>query len=629
MFVFGIIGILVLVYFIFYLLKINVDANKSGYDNPREKEVITLNSDIAMEKLSEVQKEVVDYLFDAESATESDIYIATRATKSTINSLKRKRIIKTDKIEIKHKHQLMWTIVTIVGIGVSMFFANYYFLVRANVRYIGIIFYVAVFIMIAVNIWLLYKKINFESRTKINVLSMFGFVAFFVLFFAFGGRPYLHAEAYSELIEVSEADFINDISTVDVDTLPLVDKAYGYKLGVLKLGEFPGIGSEFEAGAYSDIIYQGQQFLVSPLEYRGVFKWLNNKNVGTPGYILINKITSETIFVNLVNETGKGLIYTPSAYLGQDLERHAYYAGMSKYKLENQFFEIDDDGNPYYILQYSLPTIFINGGDKINKIALVNATTGETNIYSPGEEPDWVDSVYPDSVIFNQLDYWGSLQDGWLNSVLAQKGVLQPSEGTRVIMNEGELYYFTGLTSAGNDESTIGFIYAGMKTKETKLFRFPGATEDAAMNKVVTLIPQNNISATFPIPLNVEGVPTYFIMIKGADGRILRYVYISIQDLEFLAMDETKEDAYAAYLVRLSENDTSSFVTVSGTITDITSYVSNGSTVYWVELDDDLLYKIDVTNFSDLELRYFVSLEINDDVEFAVLDYSVITITIE
>lgn len=527
------------------------------------------------------------------------------------------------------KKRMIIFISTLVILALSVYFANYYLLIRINLRYFGIVFYGFAFAFLVANIVFIYLKTDMEKKTRINVFIGVGFVGVMAFLLLFGGRTYFHAEAYSNLIEVAEEDFVEDIDTVDIDTLPLVDKAYGNKLGALKLGEFPGIGSEFETGAYSDIIYQGQQYLVAPLEYRGFFKWFSNRNEGTPGYILINKVTAETRFINLRDTSGDGLIYTPSAYFNQDLKRYAYYNGMSAYKLENQFFEIDESGHPYYVLQYSLPSIFINGGPKIHKIAVVDAISGDVGVYDPGQEPGWVDSVYPDSLILQHLDYWGSLQDGWLNSVFAQRGVLQPSMGTRVIMNNGELFYFTGLTSAGNDESTIGFVYAGMKTKETRLFRFPGATEDAAMNKVLTLLPQNNISTSFPIPINIEDNPTYFILIKGEDGRILRYVFISAENLEIFNMSETKTGAYNNYLVKLSETDASSITNVTGTITDKISYVSGGNTIYWIELDDDKRYKINVYNFSDSELSYFTSLDIGDDITLSVSDTNVIEIVVE
>ncbi len=628
MFLLAIIGILVIIGFIMYFLKVIAEESQTNY---RSKEITyySITEGALLDDLTDNQQEVIDYLNSFGPSEEDNILYGAKVSKSVINALYNKGVLSIY-IKRANNKKIIISIASILLLAGSMVLANYYLLIRVNFRFFGIFVYITLFGLIVYNIFGQYFNHSFNTKMKVNTFSAIGLVVFLGLFMFFGGRPIFFAEDYSNLIEVSEADFIQDIQTVDIEKLPLVDKAYGSKLGSLKLGEYPGIGSEFEAGEYSDIIYQGKQYLVAPLEYRGIFKWFSNRNAGTPGYILINKVTAETRFINLREATGEGLIYTPSAYLNQDLIRHTYYSGLEKYNLENQFFEIDEDGNPYYILQYSLPTIFINGGDKINRIAVVNALTGEVNVYLPGDEPDWVESVYPNSLIFEQLNYWGTLQDGWINSVFAQRGVLQPSDGTRVIMNEGELYYFTGLTSAGNDESTIGFVYAGMKTKETRLFRFPGATEEAAMNKVLTLLPQNNISTSFPIPINVNGVPTYFILIKGNDGRILRYVYISVQDLELSSMAEEQDEAYSTYLAELDEESGYSSATeLVGIITDITSYVSGGNTIYWVQLDDDERFKINVSLFTDEEMGYFVSLDIGDSITISVLNYTVTSITIE
>ncbi len=629
MFLLAIIGILVIAYFILYFVKLSAEESQK-----RSRDISVtyykINEEANLEGLTDKQEFVVQYIQSFGPSEEINILYGTKVNKSVLSALISKGILKIDKEIVKKPTKIVFYIGSVVLLAGSMVLANYYLLIKINLRYFGIFTYLALFGLLVFNIYSKYKNQNQMMKMKVNSITLIGLVLFFFVFIFLGGRPIFFAEEYSNLIEVSESDFIDDIQTVDIEKLPLVDKAYGYKLGALKLGEYPGIGSEFEAGEYSDIIYQGKQYLVAPLEYRGFFKWLSNREVGTPGYILINKVTAETKFINLRETTGKGLIYTPSAYFNQDLVRYAYYNGLNRYQLENQFFEIDDDGNPYYVLQYSLPTIFVNGGAKINRIAVVNALTGEVNIYLPGEEPVWVESVFPNSIIFDQLDYWGSLQDGWINSVFAQKGVLQTSNGTRVIMNEGELFYFTGLTSAGNDESTIGFVYAGMKTKETRLFRFPGATEEAAMNKVLTLLPQNNISTSFPIPINVDGAPTYFILIKGEDGRILRYVFISVQDLELLSMAEDQDLAYSNYLEKLDEDSGYSSATeVIGIITDITSYVSGGNTIYWIQLGGDERYKINVSQFTDEELGYFIGLDIGDSITMSVLNYTIISITIE
>lgn len=591
----------------------------------------SLNEDLVLDDLilTDKQQLVLNYIIEKKSATEKEIITNCNTNKTTVKNLLQKEVIRRMNYNRLDKREIVILSVLLALLIGSAFLINYFILVRANFRFLSLFIYIAIYLFIAFNIVHMFMNFSADLYKKILVLTGSGFVVFMFLFYVFGGRTIFHAEDYSNLISVNEASFVEDINTVSVDTLPIVDKSYGAKLGSLKLGEYPGIGSEFQPGEYSDIIYQGKQYLVAALEYRGFFKWTSNNDTGTPGYILIDKVTSETKLINLRETTGQGLKYLPSAYFGQDLFRYAYYNGLSKYTLENCFFEIDEDGNPYYVMQFSLPTIFINGGDQIKKIAVVNALNGELNVYEPDQVPSWVESVYPETLIVEQLDYWGSLQDGWLNSVFAQRGVVQSSTGTRVIMNEGELYYFTGLTSAGNDESTIGFIYANMRTKETKLFRFPGATEEAAMNKALTLIPQNNISTSFPIPLNVEGTPTYFILIKGEDGRILRYVYIKIQDLEFYTISEaSKNDAYNRYLVKLNEDDDTVATSITGTIDSITSYVIEGNTIYWIEINEEF-YLINVADFTEQEMRYFISKDVGDEIEIFVVGFNVVTFETE
>jgi len=576
------------------------------------------------------QEEIYSYLIAKKRATFQEIELACDCEQKDMDEMIFLGVIKEVK-GVAHKKEPGYLkyvkgIGAIVAIGLVFYLANYYLLIRVNIRYLGIIFYVTLFLVIAVAYYAKFVRMN-QRDSLIITFSLIGFTVLLVFFYGiFGGRTYFHAEAYSNLIDVSVQQFSSDVQTVDVTTLPIVDKTYGAKLGSLKLGEYPGIGSEFETGEYSDIIYNGQQFLVAPLEYRGIFKWLNNNDQGTPGYIMINKVTAETTLVNLRLTTGKGMVYTPSAFFNQDLVRHTYMNGMYQYKFEQQYFEIDESGNPFYVLQYSEPTIFINGGRDIVKIAVVNAITGEVDIYDPADVPDWVESVFPPDLLLTQLFYWGSLQDGWINSIFGQRGVIQPSNGKRTIMNDGVLYYFTGLTSAGSDESTIGFIYMNTRTKETKLYQFPGATEQAAMNKALTLLPQNNISTSFPIPINVNDTPTYFIAIKGEDGRILRHVFMNVQELEVYGIEETKAKAYTVYLQSLGNSNTDNLVAVSGTMTDQTSYVLDGNTVYWIELDSNQWYMIDVSSFNNEDMMYFVNLDIGDTIELNVQDLTVLDI---
>ncbi len=503
--------------------------------------------------------------------------------------------------------------------------ANYIILNRLNLRYLS--FVLIILVVFGVLLYLLRE--GFKDRLPISdrwfvLLGILGGILT-LAYTIFGGRTYFHAEAYAALVTPASNTFSAEVDTIDADTLPVVDKAYGERLGVLKLGEFPGLGSEFQVGSYSDILYQGEQHLVAPLEYRDIFKWINNRDVGTAGYILINKVTEETQLINLTNQNGTGLKYVESAYFSQDLLRHVYYNGTTKYERIAVHFEIDEDRHPYFVVQLALPTIFVNGGRDVVAIALVDAVTGETNVYDVNEVPAFVDNVYDDNLVLEQLNYYGTLREGFLNSIFNQVGVLRPSPGRRTVINGGELYHFTGMTSAGGDESTVGFAYVNMRTKESTLYSFPGATEVAAMNKTLTLIPQNNISASFPVPVSIADEATYYILIKGQDGRIIRHVFMNARDLQVSGIAETQTGAYNDYLLNIDSVANQERSTVSGEILDLDSYVLEGNTVYWITLEDGA-YAVNVSNVNTDVLRIIVGLEVGDTVSLELAGNNIVNI---
>ena len=50
------------------------------------------------------------------------------------------------------------------------------------------------------------------------------------------------------------------------------------------------------------------------------------------------------------------------------------------------------------------------------------AITGEMELYSMSEIPEWVDYVYSGDEICDLYNSYGSLQKGFINSVIGQKG---------------------------------------------------------------------------------------------------------------------------------------------------------------------------------------------------------------
>ncbi|MGG7060583.1 cell shape-determining protein, partial [Clostridium tertium] len=140
-----------------------------------------------------------------------------------------------------------------------------------------------------------------------------------------------------------------------------------------------------------------------------------------------------------------------------------------------------------------------------------------------------------------------------------------PTEGTSLVYgNDNKAYWYTGITSSGGDESTIGFMLVDTRTKEAKLYKQPGATETAAMRSAEGKVQEKNYEATFPVMYNILGKPTYVSSLKDKAGLVKMVSFVSVEDFSVLGLGETKEEALRNYREALAskgnnikiENDT-------------------------------------------------------------------------
>ena len=113
-------------------------------------------------------------------------------------------------------------------------------------------------------------------------------------------------------------------------------------------------------------------------------------------------------------------------------------------------------------------TIGLFGGVDVKGAVLVNAVTGECVYYDEEDIPSWVDHVYSADLILQQYDYYGRYHNGFINSVLGQRDVTVTTQGYNYIAQDGDVYMYSGVTSAGTDASNVGFILSNQRTKETQ-----------------------------------------------------------------------------------------------------------------------------------------------------------------
>lgn len=398
----------------------------------------------------------------------------------------------------------------------------------------------------------------------------------------------IRSGAYAKLITVETGDFTQDIEEISFDQIPMLDRDSAEKLGDRKLGELADMVSQFEvADNYTQINYKGRPVRVTPLRYGDVFKWLNNRSAGLPAYLIIDMVTQEVDVIRLP----EGMHYTTAEHFSRNLYRHLRFQ-YPTYIFNEPTFEIDEEGTPYWVCPRIVKRIGLFGGTDIQGAVLVNAITGESQYYT--DIPTWVDGVYSAEIIMDQYDYYGTYQGGFINSLFGQKNVTVTTEGYNYIAANDDVYVYTGVTSAGSDESNIGFILTNQRTKQTTFYSIAGAEEFSAMNSAEGVVQHLNYSATFPLLLNISNQPTYFMALKDYAGLVKMYAMVNVQQYQIVATGASVEECQSNYykLLRQNKLDTGEAPilpadedTVTGTVTALRSAVIDGTTMYYVTLD--------------------------------------------
>lgn len=437
---------------------------------------------------------------------------------------------------------------------------------------------------------------RFTITNKRNFKIAIGILAIAVVLPTLASTPVIRAKAYRNLLgTVKESEFTKDVSPVNVNEIRIVDEDMAMKLGDKKLGEVPAIGSVSKLGEFHIQKVGEKLYWVAPLVHRDFIKWVTNMG-GTNGYVMVSANDPQDVkLVQKANGEDVKIVFQPDAYILQDLHRHVYINGGMSKGMADYTLEIDDNGKPYWVVSlYEHKVGF--GGANVNGTAIVDAKTGETKFYSIKDTPEWVDRIQPEDFVIDQINSWGVYVNGFINSIISEKGVLKATEGTSLVYGDDDRsYWYTGITSAGGDESTIGFMLVDSRTKEAKLYKQPGATEMAAMKSAEGSVQEKNYEATFPVMYNILGQPTYVSSLKDKAGLVKRVVFVSVEDYNIVGVGRDKAEAMKNYKDALESGGSSLEIDESdefdkeleGTVKRIAADTKNGNTVYYLTLDTD------------------------------------------
>lgn len=426
------------------------------------------------------------------------------------------------------------------------------------------------------------KRMTLKYKILLSILPIVA-VVWFVSSLIFS--PFFMAKQHSQMINITQANFETEFPETDVNQIPLIDRDTAIRLGNRRLGSLTNLVSQFvPSEEYTQININDYPYRVTPLEYAGFFKWLNNSKEGIPHYLKVDNVTGDVTV-----ETPEAPIrYSYAELFNRNVLRHLRF-NYPFTLFGNPSFEVDDNGIPYYIASTYSRNFFLFEPE-VNGLITVNAMTGETQKYDLETIPTWVDRVFSSDLILHQLKMNGKYANGFWNTVFSNQGVTQPTEGYNYLPLNDDLYLYTGITSIVADESNIGFVLVNMRTKEAKMYPLTAAEEFSAMSSAEGSVQETGYKATFPLLVNLNGKPMYILSLKDASGLIKEYALVDVQNYQRVYVENSVEKLLVSYAaenpINIENLETEESLTaVVGTVESLQAVVKDGNTVYYFMID--------------------------------------------
>lgn len=430
-----------------------------------------------------------------------------------------------------------------------------------------------------------------------------------LLLLAFFSATLFNATAYASVRTVTTADFSADLAeSVGTDSIALMDTASAQMLGDREIGSLSHVVSQYDVSwNYTQIDYNGKPIKVAALDYAGFFKWWNNSRTGVEGYVTVDPVSMSAAF-----HTCEGMKYVPSAFWMEDARRHLWLE-YPTLMLDNLHFEIDEEGKPYYVVSVIDKTIGVFGGRTVSGCIVMDPITGNTTHYDLKDVPRWVDVVFDGNLLCEQYNWYGAYQNGYWNSVFAKKDCKQvttytisenaeedsedatPISDYGYVAKDGDIWIYTGITSVNGDSSNIGFLLANERTGESRYYAIAGADEKSAMAAAEGEVQEKRYQASFPSLINVDGHPTYIMVLKDSGGLVKLYAAVNVEQYNLVTTAATQTACIAQYKALLGidepEKPVDNTTDTTITIADIQHITIDGNTYLYLIDGEDNIYR--------------------------------------
>ena len=488
---------------------------------------------------------------------------------------------------------------------VLVFFINFYISlpalnIHSNAFWSGIMLYLVLGLVFSLPFNKKYWPIDFSFK-KLSVLTkIWGVLVVICLLVLLLGNfvssPIFHAKKYASLINVQTSNFEEDIKeSEDINDIALMDTASAQIIGERAIGSLADVVSQYVVSdEYTTFDYNGKPMKIATLEYADWFKWFNNRKEGIPGYVLVDPVANEANYVEL--ETP--IKYTTSGRFGDNLQRLLRFKYPTAI-FEGYYMELDNEGKPYYICPTLTAKIGIFGAKDVKGVVICDPTNGKCEYYDVKEVPNWVDRVYDGTLVQEKYDWYGMYSGGYINSIFGNKGCKVTTDDYGYKVMNGDVWIYTGVTSVNGDESNIGFVMINLRTCECKYYEIAGAEEYSAMSSAEGQVQHLGYTAAFPSLINIDGSPTYIMVLKDNAGLVKMYAMVNVQKYNIVATGSTQKEALAEYRRLLKDNGIISSEQMVAedmpskkiTIAAIEFITAEGETIVYIKASNNNVYK--------------------------------------
>lgn len=453
-----------------------------------------------------------------------------------------------------------------------------------------------------------------DNRLPVYSIILAGITGLCLIVVVIGGflsSRLVSSSKYAGLIRIEEGDFNRDIVKSDnVNDIALMDTDSAIILGDRAIGSLSDVVSQYEVSEeYSTIDYQGRPMKVASLEYAGFIKFMNNRDNGIPGYVLVDPVKNEAYYVELK----KPIRYSESACFKYDLQRHIQ-TKYPTYDFYGAFFELDNEGNPYYICPVLKPNAGLFGAKDVTGIVICDPCSGDCEYMDVEDVPNWVDRVYDGDLACDKYNWYGKLSGGFINSIFGNKGCKVTTDDYGYKVMDGDVWVYTGVTSVNGDQSNIGFVMMNSRTGDSKYYAITGAEEHSAMESAEGQVQNLGYTASFPSLINIDGIPTYIMVMKDNAGLVKMYAMVNVEKYNIVATGNTQREVLNNYRKLMVENGIATGEDIINdqllekeiTVKDIKYINMDGETYVYITAGDGSVYK---QSFNDNEALIFIQPE--------------------